>query len=283
MPATPPPTTKRTCTRRTNSPNTILRRKSGRPSPRFPPPRSSHNAVVIGDKLYVTGGWTLSGSRKGEWLDDSLVYDFSDPSSGWQKLPKQDFQRRALAAGQWNGKLAALGGMDENAEISRRVDFFDPATGKWSQGPELPGTGMSGFGVSAWNLNDNLYVSGFNGRVFKLADDGSKWEEVAKLAQPRFFHQLVPAAKADALLVVGGASRDGHLADVELIDVSGVSAKKSAADATSPQSTGGAAEGIASSGCPRRTPRPSGPVRERRRLHRSDQPAVSPKWSFQKS
>ena len=128
-------------------------------------------------------------------------------------------KRRALAASQWHGKLAALGGMDEKAEISRRVDFFDPATGKWSQGPDLPGTGMSGFGVSAWNLDGNVYVSGFNGRVFKLADDGSKWEEVAKLEQPRFFHQLVPAAKADALLVVGGASSDGHLDDVELVDV----------------------------------------------------------------
>jgi hypothetical protein len=200
----------------------------------LPAPRSSHNAVVIGDKLYVTGGWTLKGSRKGNWLKDSLVYDFADPSTGWQSLPEQGFQRRALAAGQWQGKLAALGGMDEKADISRRVDFFDPATGKWSEGPQLPGTGMSGFGVSAWTLrdkalNENLYVSGFNGRVFKLADDGSKWERVAKMENPRFFHQLVPAAKADALLVVGGASMDGHLADIELIDVSGSASKKSSA------------------------------------------------------
>ena len=191
----------------------------------LPAPRSSHNAVVIGDRLYVTGGWTLSGSRKGDWLDDSLVYDFSDPSVGWQKLPKQDFQRRALAASQWHGQLAALGGMDERAKVSRRVDFFDPATGKWSEGPELPGTGMSGFGVSAWNLGDSLYISGFNGRVFRLAERGTKWEEVAKLDEPRFFHQLVPAAQQDALLVVGGASRDGHLADVELVDVSAAAVK----------------------------------------------------------
>jgi uncharacterized GH25 family protein len=187
----------------------------------LPAPRSSHNAVVIGERLYVTGGWTLNGSRKGEWLDDSLVYDFSDPSAGWQKLPKQDFQRRALAASQWQGKFAAMGGMDENAKVSRRVDFFDPASGKWSRGPDLPGAGMSGFGVSAWSLDENLYVSGFNGRVFKLANDGSKWQEVAKLDHTRFFHQLVPAATPGALLVVGGASRDGHLDDVELVDVSG--------------------------------------------------------------
>ncbi len=186
----------------------------------LPAPRSSHNAVVIGDRLYVTGGWTLNGSRKGEWLDDSLVYDFAEPSPGWQKLPKQGFQRRALAASQWHGKLVALGGMNEKAKVSRRVDFFEPATGRWLQGPDLPGTGMSGFGVSAWNLGNILYVSGFNGRVLKLSTDGTKWEKVAKLAQPRFFHQLVPAAKKDALLVVGGASREGHLADVELVDVS---------------------------------------------------------------
>jgi len=197
----------------------------------LPAGRSSHNAVVIGDKLYVVGGWTLSGSRKGEWLEDSLVYDFSDPSQGWQKLPAQDFKRRALAASQWQGKLAALGGMDEKGKISRRVDLFDPQSGKWSQGPELPGTGMSGFGVSAWTLGDDLYVSGFNGRVFKLADDGSKWEVVAKLAEARFFHQLVPAAKDDALLVVGGASRDGHLTSIELIDVSDEAVKKAAAKA----------------------------------------------------
>lgn len=192
----------------------------------LPAARSSHNAAVIGDKLYVTGGWTLTGSRKGEWLEDSLVYDFADPSAGWKSLPKQDFQRRALAAAAWQGKVAVLGGMDQDADISRRVDFFDPATGEWSQGPELPGTGMSGFGVSAWSLGDDLYVSGFNGRVFKLSADGKKWDVVAKLVQPRFFHQLVPAAKDDALLVLGGASRDGHLDDVELIDVSAAAIKK---------------------------------------------------------
>jgi hypothetical protein len=185
----------------------------------LPAPRSSHNAVVIGERLYVTGGWTLAGSRKGEWLDDSLVYDFSDPSAGWQKLPQQDFRRRALAAGQWRGKMAALGGMDQNAKVSRRVDLFDPTKGQWSQGPNLPGTGMSGFGVSASSLGENLYVSGSNGRVYRLADDGSKWQAVARLATARFFHQLVPAGTEDALLVVGGASRQGHLADIERIDV----------------------------------------------------------------
>ena len=51
----------------TRSPSSLLR--SGRQEvdalAPLPEARSSHDAVVIGDKLYVVGGWTLSGDRKG--------------------------------------------------------------------------------------------------------------------------------------------------------------------------------------------------------------------------
>jgi hypothetical protein len=115
--------------------------------------------------------------------------------------------------------------MDENADVSQRADMFDPKTGVWSKGPDLPGKGMAGFGVSAWNLDGNVYISGFNGRMFRLTGDGSNWEEVARLVRPRFFHQIVPAAVEDTLLVVGGASRKGHLSDIEPIDVSTAAVK----------------------------------------------------------
>jgi N-acetylneuraminic acid mutarotase len=203
----------------------------------LPAPRSSHNAAVIGDKLYVIGGWTLSGSRKGKWLTDSLVFDLKNPSAGWQPLPEQPFQRRALAAGEWKGKLVALGGMDEKQDVSQEVDLFDPQTGQWSQGPKLPGAGMAGFGVSAWNLDGDLYVSGFRGQVFRLTEDGSEWEEVARLVTPRFFHQLVPAGVDGALIAVGGASRDGHLVDLELIKIDAATAQDSQGGAASTQST----------------------------------------------
>jgi hypothetical protein len=193
----------------------------------LPDPRSSHDAVVIGDNLYVVGGWTLAGEGEGEWLVDSLVFDLNDPSAGWQRLPEQSFQRRALAAGQWRGQLVVLGGMDENRDVARGVELFDPASGQWSTGPELPGRGMAGFGLSAWNLGGRLYMSGYRGRLYRINDEGSDWEQVAELESPRFFHRLLPAGD-DALIAVGGASRDGHLEDVERIDVSRGSAARSA-------------------------------------------------------
>ncbi len=111
--------------------------------------RSSHDAVVIGDKLYVVGGWTLAGKGRGDWIDDALVFDFTKPQAGWQTLPKADTKRRALAAGEWRGKLVAIGGIDEDGAVIEKVSIFNPAVGAWTAGPPLPDGDLAGFGTSA--------------------------------------------------------------------------------------------------------------------------------------
>jgi hypothetical protein len=109
-----------------------------------------------------------------------------------------------------------------------RVDIFDLSTGKWQKGPSLPGAGMAGFGVSAWNLDGDLYVCGMRGVLYRLSDTGSAWEEVGRLLAPRFFHQLVPGPN-DSLLIVGGASMDGHLATIEQINPNHTTSAKNSA------------------------------------------------------
>ena len=182
--------------------------------PSLPEPRSSHDAVVIGDVLYVVGGWTLSGDSKGTWVDTAWSFDLSQPKGEWQAIPSPGFRRRALAVAQWQGKLVALGGMTEDHDISRRVDVLDIKTGEWSRLAKLPGEGMDGFGVSAWNLNGKLYASGTHESLHRLSDDGKKWDAVLKLTPPRFFHRLLPGEDG-TLLLVGGASEEGHLATIE--------------------------------------------------------------------
>jgi N-acetylneuraminic acid mutarotase len=184
----------------------------------LPAPRSSHNAVVIDNKLYVVGGWHLHGQSPGEWQPDALVYDFAKPDAGWQKLPEPPFKRRAIAAGKWQGKLVVIGGMDENEKISRRVHLFDPQPGSWTEGPKLPGSGMMAFGTAACDFDGQIFVTGLQGVVYRLNESGSAWEEATRMATGRFFHQLVPTSDG-RLLAVGGASRENHLADIESIGV----------------------------------------------------------------
>lgn len=184
----------------------------------LPEARSSHDAVVIGDKLYVVGGWTLDGDRKGTWLDTAWSFDLTNPQGKWEAIAKPTFRRRALAAAQWNGKLVALGGMDEDVNISRQVCVLDPATGAWTELAELPGEDMDGFGAAAWNLDGKLFASGTQESLYRLADDGKSWEAVLELKQPRFFHRLLPAGDA-TLLSIAGASFDGHLANIEEVSV----------------------------------------------------------------
>lgn len=193
----------------------------------LPAPRSSHDAVVIGDKLYVVGGWTLAGPGGGKWLDDALVFDFAKPQvedrpgrTGWQKLPVP-FQRRALAAGEWHGKLVAIGGIDEDGAVSEEVNIYDPATATWSEGPKLPRDDLAGFGVSAWNLDGRLYTSGLPGVLYRLSDDGTQWERAVLMKVGRFFHRLLPTGAPNTLMAVGGAAEDGHVADVEMLTIRG--------------------------------------------------------------
>ena len=186
----------------------------------LPEPRSSHDAVVIGDKLYVVGGWKLAGSSAGTWLETAWVCDLSQDAPKWEAIPSPPEKRRALALANWNGKLVAIGGMDSDDATSARVECFDPESGKWTELAEFPGGGfMSGFGASAWGMDGTVYASGWGeGQVFKLADDGQSWTEAGKVQLARFFHRLLPAP-GNALFVVSGATERGHVTSIEKVEI----------------------------------------------------------------
>ena len=200
--------------------------------PKLPSARSSHDAVVIGDKLYVAGGWTLEGDGEGTWLNTALVFDLTNQKGGWSVLPKAPFTRRALAVSHWQGQLVLLGGIDSEGDISFEVDLYNPETQQWGKGPKLPWQGMEAFGISAWNLGGQLYVSGLAESVFQLGGDGHNWTEATALKIPRFFHQLLPLDN-ESLLAVAGASRRGHLTHIEKLPMPDRTAATSKAELSS--------------------------------------------------
>jgi Kelch motif len=75
--------------------------------PPMPSPRSTHDAVVVGGKIYVFGGWRLAGggSENAEFLDTALMFDLNQKDGRWESLPTPPFRRRALAAASIKGRL----------------------------------------------------------------------------------------------------------------------------------------------------------------------------------
>lgn len=196
-----------------------LRRGTWEPFVPLPQPRSSHDAVVLGDTLYVAGGWTLAGSSsKGVWLDTVLKLDLRSSQPRWETIP-QPFQRRALALAAVGDRLYCLGGIDSTGATLLSVDILDTRTGTWSQGPDLPPGPMKGFGASAIAQAGRVYYSGMKGDLHFLEPSASAWSFTGKLQHPRFFHRLVPAGLSH-LVAAGGEDSEGKRNDLEVLPLS---------------------------------------------------------------
>ncbi|GEP41835.1 Kelch repeat-containing protein [Brevifollis gellanilyticus] len=217
--------------------------KTWHPLPKLPERRSSHDSIVIGDTLYVIGGWALLGGSDTKWHKTYLTLDLSKTDANWESH-EQPFERRALAVYGLGNKLYAIGGMDSDESITNVVSVLDTTTGKWSDGPELPKAKLGGFGFAAVAHEGRLFGSGAAGTLVELRKD--VWVPIVKLQQPRYFHRLVSGG-AGKLIALGGENREGKKSTPEVIDLPAVDSKplpeepasKEAAAGGHPHSKGG--------------------------------------------
>lgn len=184
--------------------------------PELPEVRSSHDAAVVGDNLIVVGGWKMYGAgKKTDWHTTTLVLNLKQQPLQWQSV-KQPFQRRALTAASYNGKVYVIGGMTEDAGAALTVNIYDPAKDVWATGPDIPGPQRNGFSAASCVAGGRLYVSPADGRLFRLGTKGDTWEEAGHLKQSRIVHRMV-AVNAGLLLAIGGATKGDNVALTEAI------------------------------------------------------------------
>jgi N-acetylneuraminic acid mutarotase len=183
--------------------------------PSLPAPRSSHDLVVSGDRLFVIGGWNLQGKTgKTEWPSTMEVLDLAATTLGWTSLP-QPFRRRAFTAVANGSMIYVLGGFDDRNRVVKSVDVYDAAANSWTAGPALPGGAMSGFGPAAAVFHGRVVISIDDGALYRLSVNGSAWEPVGR-ATPRIVHRLV-AEGGDRVLILGGARGGANLDLVEAL------------------------------------------------------------------
>lgn len=183
--------------------------------PNLPEKRSSHGAAIANGKIYVVGGWSMENKNK-TWHKTVYVYDTNTDGAKWEKLADTPFSRRALAVVAFNNKIYAIGGMQEVGGPTTKVGVYDIQKNTWTDGPELEGSKMTGFGCSAAVLNGELYVSTVTGTLQKLDTKNNKWITASKIA-PRFFHQMLPIK--DGFVMVGGGSMKGKIAKLDVVKI----------------------------------------------------------------
>ena len=187
--------------------------------PSMPEPRSSFDATVIGDVIYVVGGWSMQGSKEATWLRSALALDLSRDQPRWRSIPDAPFERRALALGHQDGKLLAIGGMQPDGNIALQSAVYDPQSQSWSEGPALEGEAMEGFGAACCHVAGRLILSTSSGKVLRLSQDASRWESIGQLEKARFFHRLLPVKENAVLAIAGASMQTGKFASVEAFDL----------------------------------------------------------------
>ncbi|MCA9067350.1 MAG: DUF1668 domain-containing protein, partial [Planctomycetaceae bacterium] len=153
--------------------------KKWNPMPPLPEPRSSFDAAVLNDTIYVVGGWSMQGDQDSQWHKTAWKLDLSQDKPAWQPLPNPPFQRRALSLAAFDGKIYAIGGMQQEGGPTTEVAVFDPQSQKWSEAGKLQGDEpITGFGSSAFATGGRLYVTTIKGNLQRLSKDGKSWEIV---------------------------------------------------------------------------------------------------------
>lgn len=183
------------------------------PIPPLPEPRSSHDVVVLGDKLIVAGGWNMLGQAGEKWAETMLILDLAAGKLEWKSAP-QPFKRRALIAAAYAGRMFVMGGIDSGGNVSPDVDVYDPKTGVWTNGPALPGSGVNTFAPATCVHEGGLYVSLADGVVHRLDESAHRWVEAGHAA-PRIAHRMV--SDTQTLLVIGGANGGSNLDLIESV------------------------------------------------------------------
>jgi non-specific serine/threonine protein kinase len=132
-----------------------------------------------------------------------------DDAPDWRSLPPAPTTRTEVVAAPAGGQVYVVGGLRTGGASLATVEVFDPTTGTWTAGPDLP---VAVDHAMATTVDDAVHVVGGylddgtpSDRAFRL--DGGRWREVARLPEGRAAGTAVIAG--GSVYVAGGIGPAG--------------------------------------------------------------------------
>lgn len=116
-------------------------------APPMSPARRGAAAAVLGNKIYVTGGYNIG------YKSDVSVYDTSAKS--WGIAPPLQIQRAGHATAAVGNKVYVFAGY--NIAYQNKTEVFDPANSTWTYAAPIPAPRES---MGYATLNGRLYLAG---------------------------------------------------------------------------------------------------------------------------
>jgi N-acetylneuraminic acid mutarotase len=159
---------------------------------------------VIGDNLYLTGGFDITGAET-----PTQVYDFT--TNTWSEAAADPYTFIGTDAVA-DGKLYQIGGEDSTTLApSDAVSVYDPSGGTWSQAPSYP---IAISGQACGVIDGTIYCAGGENAAgtavsaaYKYTPGDSSWQEIASL--PVALGSSAFSVANGELLVSGGQNASG--------------------------------------------------------------------------
>ena len=187
-------------------------------------------AVVVVGAL-IAGGLAIAGGGsskpKASASHPGTVAPATSPavttSASWTSLPSAPTARQQVGSAVSNGTLWVLGGLTSGGASTAKVEGYDPATQKWTTGPDLPvrlhhlmAVAYRGqlVAMGGWIPSGGDVEGIISKRVFSL--QSGKWVELPPMLQPRAAGAA--AVVGNDIIVAGGQANHALVTDTEMFD-----------------------------------------------------------------
>lgn len=176
---------------------------------------------IVGERLFVIGGYTKSGLSV--WNPVATVYSYDPVTDSWTERAPMPTARGALSVTEHDGKLYAIGGYDRKAN-NAQVEVYDPVRNIWSTAAPLPTPRDH---LAAATVGGKIYAIGgrVNGdylqnlAVVEMYDPAiDHWKRVSDLPTAR--SGITTAVVEGTIYVFGGEGAIGTFNENEAYDPS---------------------------------------------------------------